>query len=111
MKDKDVDTGSKRIYRQPLNYENGIILPKIRDISIWRDQDVKLYESGVITLMLLLPKDLRHNTLKWWNHGTGHEDLTGDGKKDFDDLFVYILETLEHNNIVYPSITFELGHD
>jgi len=50
---------SKRIYRQPLNYENGILLPKIREISIWRDTNIKCYESGVITLALLLPKELR----------------------------------------------------
>ena len=105
------DEDSKRIYRQPLNYENGVILPKIRDISFWRDTDIKTYESGIITLVLLLPKDIRKNVLAFWKHGTGHEDLTGDGKKDFDDLFVYILEKLEDSNICFPKISFQVGHD
>ena len=50
---------SKRIYRQPLNYENGVLLPLIRDIAYWRVNNPKAYENGIQTLMLLLPKDLR----------------------------------------------------
>ena len=103
--------GSKRIYRQPLNYENGVLLPKIRDISLWRDTNIKAYESGVITLALLLPKDIRTTALKWWKHGTSHEDLTMDGKIDFDDMFVKILQLLEDNNICFPKISYEVGSD
>ena len=108
---KDSDRESKRIYRQPLNYENGVLLAKIRDISTWRDTNIKAYESGVITLSLLLPKELRKKSLEFWNHGTIHEDLTNDGKKDFDDLFVYELQLLEDHNICFPKISFEVGHD
>ena len=104
-------TASKRIYRQPLNYENGVLLSKIRDISLWRDTDIKAFESGVITLALLLPKDLRQSALGFWNFGTIHEDLNKDGKKDFDDLFVYILQILEDNNICFPKISYEIGSD
>lgn len=100
---------SKRIYRQPLNYENGILLPKIREISLWRDTSIKYYESGVITLALLLPKELRKLALDFMDGDTAREDLTADGKKDFDDLFVYILQLLEDHNICFPKITFELG--
>ena len=107
------DTGSKRIYRQPLNYENGVILPKIRDISLWRDTNIKAYESGVNTLALLLPTDIRKVALSWWNdtkeHGTSHEDLTMDGKIDFDDYFVKILQLLEENNICFPKLSFKEG--
>jgi len=108
---EETETGSKRIYRQPLNYENGVLLAKIRDISLWRDTNIKAYESGVMTLVLLLPQDLRKEALGFWDHGTIHEDLTMDGKKDFDDLFVFILESLERNNICFPKISYELGHD
>jgi len=107
MNEKD----SKRIYRQPLNYENGVILQKIREVSLWRDTDIKAYESGVQTLALLLPKDLRSDALKFFNGETVREDLTRDGKKDFDDYLVYILEILEDNNICFPKITYEIGHD
>ena len=69
----ETELGSKRIYRQPLNYENGVLLAKIRDISLWRDTDIKAFESGVITLALLLPKDLRQSALEFWNFGTVHE--------------------------------------
>jgi len=99
----------KRVYRQPLNYENGVLLPKIREISFWRDTNIKAYESGVLTLTLLLPDDIRKDALKFWNHGTGHEDLTMDGKKDFDDLFVYILQLLQDKNICFPKITYREG--
>jgi len=68
-------------------------------------------EKGVITLMLCLPDDLRQAALKFWKHGTVHEDLTADGKKDFDDLFVYILQLLETNNICFPKISYDVGHD
>ena len=109
------DRDSKRIYRQPLNYENGVLLPKIRDISLWRDTNIKAYESGVITLALLLPSDIRTVALAWWkkikDHGTDHEDLTMDGKIDFDDLFVKILQLLEENNICFPKISYEVGND
>ena len=99
----------KRVFRQPLNYENGVILPLIRDIAYWRVGNVKSYEMGIQTLMLLLPKDLRKDVLSFWNRGTIHEDLTGDGKCDFDDLYVYILKLLEDNNICFPKIMFNKG--
>ena len=99
----------KRVFRQSLNYENGVLLPKIREVSQWRDVNVKAYQSGVITLSMLIPKDLRKSCLEWWKHGTGHEDLTGDGKKDFDDYFVYILQLLEEHNICFPQVKFHEG--
>lgn len=107
----DLEIDSKRIFRQPLNYENGVILKKIIDISLWRDTDLKAYESGVQTLALLLPKDLRKQALVFWNNDTVKEDLTMDGKKDFDDYFVHILELLEDHNIAFPKIRYEVGHD
>ena len=109
MNKKDID--SKRIFRQPINYENGVLLPKIKDISLWRDTNIKAYESGVITLALLLPKDLREEALKQINNDTVKEDLTMDGKKKFDIFLTKILELLEENNICFPKITYEIGHD
>ena len=102
---------SKRVYRQPLNYENGVLLPLIRDIAYWRVTSPKAFQNGIQTLCLLLPKELRKEALGFWNHGTIYEDLTGDGKKDFDDLMVFVLELLEDNNICFPSISFDVGHD
>jgi len=105
------DIGSRRIYRQPLNYENGVLLAKIRDISLWRDTDIKSYESGVLTLSMLLPKELRDVVFDHWDEDTCFENLTMDGKKKFDNLFVFILKLLEDNNICFPKISFDLGHD
>ena len=105
------DTDSKRIFRQPINYENGVLLPKIKDISLWRDTNIKAYESGVITLALLLPKELRQEALGFIKGDTVQEDLTLDGKKNFDDFLVFILGLLEENNICFPKITYEIGHD
>ena len=105
------ETDSKRIYRQPLNYENGVLLTKIKDISFWRDTNIKAYESGVITLSLLLPKDLRKNAMAFFDNDTAKEDLTINGKKDFDKILVHILKLLEDNNICFPKIRFEVGHD
>lgn len=105
------ETESRRIFRQPLNYENGVLLPLIRDIAYWRVADIKSYESGIQTLMILLPSDLRVNVFDFWNHGSTHEDLTKDGKKDFDDLFIHILKLLEDNNICFPKISYDIGHD
>jgi len=99
----------KRIFRQPLNYENGVLLPLIRDIAYWRVTSPKACQNGIQTLCLLLPKDLRIKALDFWNRGTIHEDLTGDGKKDFDDLLVYILELLEENNICFPKLSYHTG--
>ena len=100
---------TKRIYKQPLNYENGVLLPLVRDIAYWRVMNPKACQSGIQTLCLMLPKDLRNQALKFWNKGTIYEDLTGDGKKDFDDLLVYILELLEKNNICFPKLSFHTG--
>jgi len=100
---------SKRVYRQPLNYENGVLLPLIRDIAYWRVMNPKAYESGVLTLALVLPHELRKKTLEFWDHGTIHEDLTNDGKKDFDDLYVYQLKLLEDHNICFPKLTYHEG--
>jgi len=98
-------------YRETINYENGVILPKIRDISLWRDTDIKAYQSGVYTLILLLPDELRKEALNFYNKNHIKTDLTEDGKKDHDDVFVFILQLLEKNGFVYPRTGFELGHD
>lgn len=98
-------------YRQPINYENGILLPKIRDISLWRDTDLKSYESGVVTLALLLPSELRNQALDFFHNDTVKTDLTDDGKRDFDDILVHILQLLQINGMVFPKSTYEVGHD
>jgi hypothetical protein len=100
---------TKRVYRQPLNYENGVLLPLIRDIAYWRVMNPKSFENGIQTLCIMLPKTLRNQALKFWNRGTTHEDLTMDGKKDFDDLLVYVLELLEDNNICFPKLSYQEG--
>ena len=105
------DRESKRIFRQPINYENGVLLPFIRDIAYWRVQEVKLYETGVTTLALILPDELRMDALAFWKKDSTFEDLTMDGKKDFDDFWVYQLRLLENNNICFPKLTFDIGHD
>lgn len=99
----------KRVYRQPLNYENGVLLPLIRDIAYWRVTTPKAFQNGVQTLCLLLPKELRKQALEFWKHDVVHEDLTMDGKKDFDDIFVFILELLEDNNICFPKLSYKEG--
>ena len=104
------DESSKRIYRQPLAYENGIILPLIRDCCISRSNNPKQYQINIHTLSYVLPKDLRVAAFKFWNKDM-KEDLTMDGLKDIDDYFVYILELLEDNNICFPKISYTVGHD
>lgn len=107
--DYSTNEGSKRIYRSALNYEDAVLLAKIREISLWRDTNSKSYQSGVQTLALLLPSSLRKKTFEWWDHGATHEDLSGDGKIDFDDLFIYILELLEDNDICFPKVRYHEG--
>jgi len=106
----DENYGIKK-YRETINYENGVILPKIREVSLWRDTDIKAYQSGVYTLILLLPDDLRKKALNFYNNNHIKMDLTEDGKRDHDDVFVFILQLLEKNGIVFPRAGFELGHD
>ena len=100
---------SRRVYRQPLNYENGVILPLIRDICISRRTDPKMYQIDVQTLSIVLPKQLRGQAFEYFKDNTVKEDLTMDGKKEFDKYFVLILESLEDNNICFPKINFVQG--
>jgi len=71
--------------------------------------DGEACQKGVMTLALLLPKELRKKALEFWDHGAVHQDLTMNGRKDFDDLFVYILELLEDHNICFPKISYHEG--
>jgi len=100
---------SKQIYRQSLNYEDAVLLTKIRDISLWRDTNIKAYESGVLTLTMLLPQDLREMARDHWKHTTIYENLSNDGKAEFDDLFLFILNLLETNNICFPKVKYHEG--
>ena len=100
---------SKLIYRQSLNYEDAVLLTKIRDISLWRDTNTKTYESGVLTLTMLLPKDLRQKTREYWKHDTIYENLSSDGKAEFDELFLFILNLLEDHNICFPKVKYHEG--
>lgn len=102
---------SKRVYRQPLNYENGVLLPLIRDIAYWRITNKKAYDVGVKTFVLILPRDLRKQALGFFKGDLVQEDLTSDGKKDMDDMLVFILNMLEDNNICFPKISYDVGHD
>ena len=103
------DEGSKRIYRQPINYENGIILPLIRDCCIARANNPKQYQTNVQTLSIVMPKELRKQSLQFFKGNIAQEDLTMDGKKDIDDLFVYNLVLLEDHNICFPKLSFQEG--
>jgi len=102
------EEGSKRIYRQPINYENGIILPLIRDCCISRANNPKQYQTNVHTLSYILPHELRKKAFEFWNKDQ-MEDLTMDGKKDIDDYLVYILKQLEDNGICFPKISYREG--
>jgi len=104
-----MNEGSKKIYRQPINYENGIILPLIRDCCTARASNPKACQINIQTLAMILPKELRKQAFEFFNNDTIREDLTGDGKKDFDDYFVYILELLEDNSICFPKIHYREG--
>lgn len=104
----DNDT-SKRIYRQPINYENGIILPLIRDCCVTRAGNPKAYQANVKTLSMILPKELRKPAFDFFKGDVAQEDLTSDGKKDIDDLFVFNLSLLEDNNICFPKLSFKEG--
>ena len=106
MSDTD---GSKRIYRQPINYENGIILPLIRDCCMTRASNPKAYQANVKTLSMVLPKELRKTAFDFFKGDVAQEDLTMDGKKDIDDLFVFNLSLLEDYNICFPKISFDQG--
>lgn len=100
---------SKQIYRQSLNYEDAVLLTKIRDISLWRDTNTKAYESGVLTLMMLLPRDLREKTRGWWKHETIYENLSNKGKAEFDELLLFMLNLLEDHNICFPKVRYHEG--
>jgi len=102
---------SKRIYRQPLNYENGIILPLIRDCCVTRSGNPKAFQVNVQSLSLVLPKDLRDKAFEFWNRETIRHDLTDVGREKFDEYFMYILKLLEDHNICFPKISFDVGHD
>ena len=69
----------------------------------------KAFQSNVQSLALILPKDLRKQAFTFWKDDTTRQDLTMDGKKDFDDYFVYILQLLEDYNICFPKISYVQG--
>ena len=107
--DSSTNEKKKRIYRRGIEYEAVVLLAKIRDVSVWRDTNTKAFQSGVLTLAMLLPKELRKKSLDWWKHDTGHEDLSMDGKIDFDDLFIYILQLLEDHELCFPTVRYHEG--
>lgn len=103
--DKDI----KRVYKTPLNYENGIILPLIRDCCVSRANDEKMYSINVKTLSMVLPKELRKMSNDFYNGDITVQDLSNEGKIKLDKLFVYNLEILEQHNICFPKLSFKQG--
>lgn len=106
----DTDKGT-RVRYQALNYENGVILPLIRDICINRRCDPKSYQVDIETLAMMLPKDLRKEAFNFFKDKTLCDDLSKEAKKEFDDYLVYQLELLETNGIAFPRTTYDIGHD
>jgi len=104
----------KEYYRGVINYE-GILGAHINRIAMYRDSDLKRYCSSIETLILMLPLELRSMSLQYLaqlglRRGS-YLGLTEEKLQRYDELWVYINEILEKNNMIFKAGSFEIGHD
>lgn len=90
-------------YQKPVDYE--IILgQQMSRISQFRsNKDIEMYEESVDTLLLMLPKKLRDQAIKYKRDNNIEYNVANNGKKKYDDLWVFINDLLEEANIIFKT--------
>jgi hypothetical protein len=107
---------SRAEYRGMLNYE-AILGGHIQKLMQYRDTDPYQYHSGIETLIIHCPKQIRDKAfIMLHSLGLARGDYgSTKGYEDrlllYDDLLIYINELLENANLIFRTGTFEVGHD
>jgi len=105
----------KDYYRGVINYE-GILSTHINRIASFRDQSPKKYISSIETFILMCPITIRNKGLKRLSElglirGRYNEKTGEDHMIMYDDLWIYVNELLEKDNLIFKTGSFEIGHD
>jgi len=96
----------KEKYQQSIRYED-IIAGHISAIAKYRDEKTKQYASSVETLILMCPKEIRKDGFKKMEElkiiRCDYDNINNDKKRQYDDLWQYINELLEDQNLIFKT--------
>ena len=76
-----------------------------------RVEDIKKYQLGVNTLIVLLPKELREKAQAYKKENNIDNLYTEEGAVVYDRLWEYINELLESDGWIFKKSSFDIGHD
>lgn len=104
----------KDYYRGIINYEQ-ILGTHITKMSQYRDSNLKQYCSSVETYILMCPKGIRDKSmlkLKELGLTRGiYHSVTDERLSLYDDLWIFVNELLESEDLIFKTGRFEIGHD
>jgi len=93
-------------YKNQLDAES-LLLMHMNRIAIYRDTDRSRYCSGIETLILLCPRNIRDNSLTYMKeHGMNRRhpgSIPDEILIQYDDLLIYINEQLEKNKMIWKK--------
>lgn len=104
----------KEYYRGIINYES-ILATHISKMAAFRDTQPTKYCSSVETFILMCPKEIRQKGLDRLSQlgliRNSYKEAGEDKINKYDELWIYINELLESENMIFKTGSFEIGHD
>ena len=103
MSEQSFEYERQEKYQKPIDYET-ILGHQMSRIAQYRsNKERELYEESVDTLLIMLPKNLRDKGMELKTKENIHYDISENGKKKYDMLWIHINESLEEHNLIYKT--------
>jgi hypothetical protein len=97
---------SEDSFKNQLDVE-GLLLMHMNRIAMYRDTDIKRYCSGVETLILLCPRNIREKVFQFMDEQKmirgKYDAVTEERLVIYDDLHIFINEQLEKNHMIWKT--------
>ena len=90
-------------FQKAMDYEQVLNMQIARISQYMSSKDIELYEESVDTLILMLPEELRHDALAYKKENNINYLLSTEGKKKYDDLWVFVNKLLENHNLIFRT--------
>jgi hypothetical protein len=102
---------SEESFKGQLDAESLLIMHMNR-LSIYRDSDIKRYCSGIETLMIMCPRNIREKAFTRLTElklqRAHYSNVTPEMLITYDDLVIYINELLEKAHMIWKTKTIKI---
>lgn len=90
----------------------GLLIMHMNRLSVYRDSDLKRYCSGIETLILICPRQIREKAFgklaELGLHRGRYQNITEEMQVTYDDLLIFINELLEKHHMIWKTKTVKV---